>query len=65
MKGTAAFDGVYCDRETELAIHVLFDDGTHKWIPKSVVDDDSEVYGIGHEGELVVAEWFALKEGLI
>lgn len=39
------------------------------WIPKSVVHDDSEVYRAGHgddgsEGTLVVARWFAEKEGL-
>lgn len=34
------------------------------WVPKSVVSDDSEVYKKGNIGELVVAEWFAEKEGL-
>jgi hypothetical protein len=34
------------------------------WIPKSVIHDDSEVYKEGAEGKLVVARWFAEKEGL-
>jgi len=33
------------------------------WVPKSVLHDDSEVYGKGHEGKLVVQRWFGEKEG--
>ena len=61
----AHFEKSYCDGETTKAIHVLFDDGTEKWIPKSLVDDDSEVYKKGDEGDLVLPEWFAVKEGLV
>ena len=28
-------------------------------IPVSQIDDDSEVYEVGHEGELVITEWLA------
>ena len=35
------------------------------WIPKSVVHDDSEVYLENHEGEMVVEQWFAEKQGWI
>lgn len=34
-----------------------------KWIPQSVIHDDSEVYQDGDEGTLVVEDWFAEKEG--
>jgi len=34
------------------------------WVPKSVIDDDSEVYERGTEGDLIVAEWWATKQGL-
>jgi hypothetical protein len=34
------------------------------WIPRSVVHEDSEVQEQGDEGDLFVAEWYALKEGL-
>ncbi len=61
----AEFEKCYCDRETEKAVHIIFDDGSKAWIPKSCVDDDSEVYKEGDEGKLVLPEWFALKEGLI
>jgi len=60
------FSDVTCLRETAKAIQVRFDDNlaTETWIPKSVIHDDSEVYAEGHTGELVVARWFAEKEGL-
>ena len=51
-------------RETGLAVLVLSDTGEEKWIPKSVIDDNSEVYGHGTDGVLIVAEWWAEKEGL-
>ena len=59
------FEKVFCDRETAQAIHVHLETGEEKWIPKSLIDDDSEVYKQGDEGKLVLPEWFALKEGLI
>lgn len=34
------------------------------WIPKSVIEDESECYAAGHEGALVIKDWFAQKEGL-
>jgi len=55
-----------CIRETAKAIlvDILEEDGDEKWIPKSQIHDDSEVYGKGHEGRLIVSAWFADKEGL-
>lgn len=38
--------------------------GKDKWIPQSVIHDDSEVYEPGGEGKLIVRGWFARKEGL-
>ena len=60
-------DGCICEKETAKAILVLFPHGTRSWIPKSVVHDDSEVYGEhpdAREGKLVIARWFAEKEGI-
>lgn len=59
-----------CCAETPKAIQVLLiDDGEDKlWIPKSVVHDDSEVYGLAsdrNEGQLVVQKWWAEKEGYV
>ena len=52
-------------RETAKALLVrLESEDSERWVPKSVLHDDSEVYEIGHEGEVVVKEWWARREGL-
>ncbi len=61
---TVEFEGVFAEKETDLAIFCHIDD-KQLWIPKSVVDEDSEVYGRGHTGILVIKRWFAEKEGLV
>jgi hypothetical protein len=53
-----------CVAETERAIRCRLETGDEVWIPKSVVHDDSEVYALDHSGKLVVAGWWAEKEGL-
>ena len=35
------------------------------WIPKSQVDDRSEVYKAGDKGALMISEWIAEQKGLI
>lgn len=60
----ASVGDFWCVRESDEAI--LVSDGTIElWVPKSVVDDDSEVYADGTDGELVVAEWWAEKNALL
>lgn len=64
MTTTFSVNGL-CKHETVKAI--LFEDagsGEEFWIPKSVIDEDSEVQGLADEGTLIVAEWWAEKEGL-
>ncbi len=39
-------------------------EGESRWIPTSQLHDDSEVYALGHEGDVVVNQWWADKEGL-
>lgn len=58
------FRGVTCTAETKAAILVVIDEVEH-WIPKSQVDDDSEVYKKGDEGTLIISEWIAQEKGLI
>ena len=58
-------DEVTC--ETDKAILVVVD-GDEVWIPKSVIDDDSEVYSVksGRDGgTMLVAERFARSKGWI
>lgn len=48
------------------ALLCRLESGDERWIPKSVIHDDSEVYDADDnaEGELVLQAWFAAKEGL-
>jgi hypothetical protein len=60
----ATFDDVRVIRATANALLVEIDGDEH-WIPQSQIDDDSEVYADGHEGELVISEWLAQQKGLV
>lgn len=44
----------------------LTDIGETRWIPRSMIHDDSEVYddGANKEGDVVVNQWWAVQEGL-
>lgn len=69
MSDVFEIENAACRAEKPDAIHVSVKE--HKggsmmakfWVPKSVVHDDSEVYGRGHTGTLIVAYWFAEKRG--
>jgi len=59
-------------RETDKAVRVSLDRTSllgevDFWLPRSVLHDDSEVYGgnEGASGALVVKHWFAKKEGWV
>lgn len=66
---TASFKKTQCIKETDWAILVESEDLEGQvWIPKSVIDADSEVWGStsdSNEGTLIVQEWFAVNEGLV
>lgn len=52
---------------TEKALRVqLESEDTPRWVPKSQIHDDSEIYDDKDNatGDLVVSRWFAEKEGL-
>lgn len=40
-------------------------DGEQVWIPKGQIDDDSEVFQEGQDGQLVISEWIAKEKGLV
>lgn len=70
---TEEIDDVVCTKESAAAILVVLDRDTPRrrrevWVPKSQVDDDSEVFNARDDGcgpgKLVVSRWFAEKEGL-
>lgn len=60
---TVSIPDVECIRDTGKALLCRIN-GRDVWVPQSVIHDDSEVYGLGHEGKLVIAGWFAEKEKL-
>jgi hypothetical protein len=35
------------------------------WVPKSQIDDDSEVYKANTEGVLIVSDWLAKQKGWV
>lgn len=51
-------------KETERALLVEVE-GEEVWLPKSQIDDDSEVYKEDTEGTLVIPLWLAEKHGLV
>jgi hypothetical protein len=64
MATTVEFANVVVEVETAMAI-LCWIDGEKVWIPKSQIDDASEVYKDGDRGVLVVTEWIAKQKGLI
>lgn len=50
--------------ETEKALLVKLYDHAERgelWIPKSQIDEDSEVFEKGNEGEVIVTRWWAQR----
>jgi hypothetical protein len=59
------FENVDVVHETEKALCCNID-GEEVWIPKSQIDNDSEVWNKKTApGKLVITEWIAKKNGLI
>jgi hypothetical protein len=55
------------DRPTAILVAMLDAHGSpvDRWIPKSVVHDDSEVYRAGTAGKVVVRAWWAREHGIV
>lgn len=66
VKPTAKFEKCRVIRESDSGLALLIEiDGKEIWVPKSVIDEDSEVWEDEQEGELVVYEWWAEDKGLV
>lgn len=50
-------------KATDKALLVKIED-EEVWIPQSQIDDDSEVYKAGDEGDLVISQWIADQKGI-
>ena len=61
---TVELEDITVEAETDLALLCIIDD-KQRWIPKSVVHEDSEVSSEGDSGTIVLMRWFAEKEGLV
>ncbi len=62
-------DKVYIDvdevlKETDRAILCRLVDRSEVWIPKSQIDDESEVNHETDSGTLVISQWLADEKGL-
>jgi hypothetical protein len=56
---TESFDVIKVVKETDKALLVRLDDGEEKWVPKSVIHDDSEIFSDAtQEGKLILQAWF-------
>ncbi len=65
MGDTHSIEDVKCIAETDAALRVTSDEIGTEWIPKSQIDDDSEVFALGGEGTLVVTLWLAETKGWV
>jgi hypothetical protein len=54
-----------CKVETEKVILCVLETGDELWVPKSLLESDSQVTQRGDEGELAVPWWFAEREGVV
>lgn len=63
---TVEFSNVKVIHETEKAILVKIENVEENvWIPKTQINEYSEVFEMGTEGKLIVTEWIAKQKGLI
>lgn len=61
----ADFPRASCQGETDKALLIHFDTGEQHWMPKSQIDDDSEVFERGHFGTFICSQWIAEQKGLV
>jgi hypothetical protein len=54
----------YVTVETDKAILVQLPNLDEEWIPKSQIDEDSEVKAEGDEGTITVTRWIAEQKGI-
>lgn len=47
--------------ETPQALRVVFTNGDEGWVPKSQINEKSEVHTLADEGTLIVPAWLADK----
>lgn len=64
MANSVTFHDVTVLRDSGAALLCNIE-GEEIWMPKSQITDDSEVYKMDTEGDLVITEWIAEQKGLV
>ena len=64
MSNTVTFHDVEALRDSGKALLCNIE-GEEIWIPHNQITEDSEVYKMGTDGDLVITEWIALQKGLV
>ena len=62
MSDTFTLEDIEVIKETAKALLVDFEDESY-WIPKSQVDDDSEVWKMGQKGDMIITHWITSQMG--
>ena len=62
---TYTLENVEVIEERTLCIRILTDEGDNIFIPKSQIDDMSDVFNEGDTGNLTISMWMAKEKGLI
>jgi hypothetical protein len=52
-------------KETGAALLCVTREHGEVWVPKSQIDEDSEVYKEGTDGRLIVTQWIAEQKGWV
>ena len=62
---TSSYENCVGVKLTRLALLVRFSNGKTRWVPQSVIDEDSEVYQEDEDaGTLILKRWWADQENI-
>jgi len=64
MANQVTFHDVTVEHDSGKSLLCIIE-GEKIWIPHSQITEDSEVYKMGTEGDLVITEWIAEQKGLV
>jgi len=65
FKDKVHFKNARSTSSTERAVYCILENDHGLWVPKSQIDDDSEVYDKYQEGKLVVSLWIAEEKEIL
>lgn len=63
---TYKIENAKCIKQTSKAILVEAPEfEIPQWIPQTQIDEDSEVYKLNTEGDLIISDWLATEKGYV